>query len=46
MICNCGGQTKAKEMKKEGRKIAEYRLCSACGRIEWIFKSWRTGESP
>jgi hypothetical protein len=46
VICNCGGKTKDKSMSRRGRKIAEYKLCTACGRIEWIWKSWKTGEKP
>lgn len=41
MQCPCGGMTANKSMRKAGRLAAEYKICKACGRIEWIWKSFK-----
>ncbi len=36
MQCPCGGSTKDHAVQRAGRVVAEYRRCTACGRVGWI----------
>lgn len=41
MECKCGGSTVDREVVRNKQVAGEYRICTACGRIQWLWKSER-----
>ena len=39
MECKCGGSTVDREVVRSKQLAGEYRLCVACGRIQWLYQS-------
>lgn len=37
MQCSCGGETTDHEVVRDKQPIAQFRRCTACGRIMWIW---------